>query len=78
MVLCAILKKLSFLTLSCHLPEIFQNKHAIIIHVNDAPRFVQYTALTTVHGDLYSWTFKNMCVCVCVHVTSTHCISLTE
>ena len=70
--------KSSFLTLSCHLLEIFQNKYAVIIHGKNTPRFVQYTASTTVYEDPIVLDIKKkMCECVyavCV-CTNTHFIS---
>lgn len=73
---CMQFEKLFLWTLSCHLLEIFQNKHAAIIHGKNAPRFV-HTASTTGYGDpiVLEIKKKNVSVhmqCVC---TNTHFIS---
>lgn len=73
--------KSCFLTLSCHLLEIFQNKHAAIIHGKNAPRFVQYTASTTDYGDPIVLDIKKK-KCVSVHMqcvcAQTHILLVTE
>ena len=60
--------------------SIVQNKHAEIIHGKKAPRFVQYTASTTVYGDPTVLDIKKKCVSVymqCVRA-QTHILLVTE